>query len=50
MNGDGHRDGGDIQLFIDCVLAGTGSCDCADMDGGGVDVSDVAAFVTTLLG
>jgi hypothetical protein len=50
MNGDGPRDGADIQAFVNCVLTGNGPCACADMDGGGVHVSDVAAFVAALLG
>src|SRR5438552_3428564 len=39
MNHDGFIDGDDVQLFTDCVLAGTGSCGCADRAGGGVSAS-----------
>ena len=49
MNQDGHINGNDIQLFVNCVLTGTGSCGCADFDGGGVSTSDVLEFVTALL-
>ncbi|HUN80490.1 MAG TPA: hypothetical protein VMV81_03170 [Phycisphaerae bacterium] len=50
MNQDGRVNGADIQLFINCLIAGTGSCGCADLDGGGVGINDVAAMVTKLLG
>jgi hypothetical protein len=49
MNGDGLRDGRDIQLFVTCVLGG-GDCSCADVNQtNGVDLNDVAAFVADLL-
>ena len=49
MNGDGMRNGGDVQQFVNCVLVG-GSCSCADMNGvGGIEVGDVPAFVQQLL-
>ena len=49
MNGDGVKDGRDIQLFVSCVLAG-GSCACADADGmSGVTIDDLHVFVADLL-
>ncbi len=49
MNGDGARDGGDIQQFAACLLDG-GSCQCADVDGlSGVTIDDLGAFVSDLL-
>lgn len=49
MNGDGCRDGGDIQQFTTCIVAG-GACDCADIDGiPGMSAGDVALFVNGLL-
>jgi len=49
MNGDGKRDGADIQSFVLCLLDG-GSCQCADVDGmNGVDIDDTTAFVANLL-
>lgn len=49
MNGDGRRDGVDIQGFVDC-LANDGSCTCADADGvNGVTLADVMQFVDDLL-
>jgi len=50
MNQDGRVNGADIQLFVNCLIAGTGSCGCADLDGGGLGINDVAAMVTKLLG
>lgn len=50
MNLDGYVDGDDVQLFINCVMSGTGSCGCADLDGGAAGASDVPFFVTALLG
>lgn len=50
MNGDGQRNGGDIQIFVGCLLNG-GSCLCADVDGlSGVTLDDADAFVIDLLG
>src|SRR5262245_42145483 len=49
MNGDGRKDGLDIQRFVHCVILG-GSCACADVDVmNGVTVADAAAFVNKLL-
>jgi hypothetical protein len=49
MNGDGSRDGADIQQFVNCVIAG-GNCTCADVDGiGGITIEDVGVFVADLL-
>jgi len=49
MNGDGLRNGADIQNFAHC-FAGAGACNCADVnDIGGVNSADVSAFVTSLL-
>ena len=50
MNGDGKRNGADVQKFVQCVVAG-GNCSCADVDAaGGVTMSDVPVFVSDLLG
>lgn len=53
VNGDGLRDGADVQGFLSCVLAGPGipgGCDCADVDASSsVTVGDVTMFVGTLL-
>ena len=49
MNGDGKRDGRDVQQFLNCVLGG-GNCACADTDQtNGVTLSDVSVFVSDLL-
>ena len=49
MNGDGARDGADIQQFVACLIDG-GSCACADIDGmAGIDEADTTAFVSNLL-
>lgn len=49
LNGDGLRNGADIQKFTRCFTA-EGACFCADVDGlGGVDSADVSVFVTDLL-
>lgn len=49
MNGDGLRNGRDIQRFVHCLTAG-GSCACADVDAtSGVSISDIPVFVTDLL-
>ena len=49
MNGDGRRDGRDVQKFVSCILDG-GDCSCADIDGvNGVTTADVTQFVTNLL-
>ena len=50
MNLDGSVDGDDIQPFIDCLFGGGGAnCPCADLNGNGIDSSDVTAFVALLL-
>lgn len=50
MNLDGALDGLDIQGFIDCVVAGDGNCDCAQLDGAaGLDLGDVFSFVGELV-
>ncbi len=51
LNGDGLRDGLDVQGFVDCVTgSGDPNCGCADVDGVvGLDYGDVAAFVDKLL-
>ena len=49
MNHDGQVNGADIQSFLNCVLSGTGDCDCADMNGGGLDWGDIDIFVNTLI-
>jgi hypothetical protein len=49
LNGDGIKDGRDIQQFLSCVLA-SGNCPCADVDvANGVNLADVPVFVTNLL-
>jgi len=49
MNGDGKKDGRDVQKFVGCILAG-GDCSCADVDQtGGVNLADVTEFVSDLL-
>ncbi len=49
MNGDGLKDGQDIQPFTHCMIVG-GSCMCAEMDGTpGLTEADIAAFVFDLL-
>lgn len=51
LNGDGKKDGRDVQQFLNCVLSsGAGNCTCADIDGaGGVTLADVSPFVSDLL-
>ncbi len=50
LNGDGKRNGADVQLFVICLLAGTGNCVCADANqAGGVTPADVPTFVQQLL-
>jgi len=53
MNGDGVRDGLDIQGFAACYVAGPAvpaDCVCADMDLNGVfEVNDVVNFVSRML-
>ena len=49
LDGDGGKNGRDIQQFVGCLIAG-GSCSCADVDGiGGVDFGDVSVLVSDLL-
>jgi hypothetical protein len=49
VNGDGKRDGVDVQKFVDCLVAGEG-CSCADVDAiNGVTFDDVVVFVSDLL-
>jgi hypothetical protein len=49
LNGDGQKDGNDIQQFVGCTISG-GNCDCADTDlANGVSLADVPVFVTNLL-
>ena len=49
LNGDGFRNGADIQNFARC-FTGAGACICADVNGiGGVNSADVGVFVTDLL-
>jgi hypothetical protein len=50
LNGDGKRNGSDVQLFVACLLAGSGNCVCADADVmNGLSVADVPVFVGQLL-
>lgn len=49
MNGDGQRNGNDVQDFVACLTSG-GACTCADLDGvNSVTLNDVPIFVQTLL-
>jgi len=49
MNGDGTKDGADIQQFVGCLIAG-GNCSCADVNAmNGATVDDVPIFVADLL-
>ena len=49
LNGDGKKDGRDVQQFLACVLSG-GNCSCADVDqASGVTLADVPVFVNSLL-
>jgi hypothetical protein len=49
MNGDGQKDGGDIQQFVACILT-AGNCSCADLDlANGVTPDDTEIFVSGLL-
>jgi hypothetical protein len=49
MNGDGQKNGQDVQLFVQCQLVG-GTCSCADVDTvNGVTIDDVEIFVADLL-
>lgn len=49
MNGDGKKDGRDVQQFVSCVVSG-GNCSCADVDAmNGVNLTDVGMFVGDLL-
>ena len=54
INGDGNRDGRDIQRFVECatgIPSATASCRCADMDDNGdIDFGlDVYLFVSLLI-
>jgi len=50
LNGSGTVNGADIIKFAQCVAApATPGCECADINGGGIDATDVAPFVTGLL-
>lgn len=49
LNGDGKKDGGDIQLFVACIISG-GNCSCADVDQiNGIGLADVSTFASDLL-
>ena len=48
-NGDGARNGADIQHFVGCLVNDSG-CACADVDAiDGVTIDDVVVFVGDLL-
>ena len=48
MNGDGLRNGKDIQRFVGCLVGGA-SCFCADTNlSGAADTADIASFVNFL--
>ena len=49
MNGDGTKNGVDIQQFVLCLITDSG-CSCADVDAfKGVTIDDAAVFVSDLL-
>ena len=49
MNGDGQRNGKDLQQFVTCAVSG-GSCSCADMNGdSAVTATDITLLVNGLL-
>lgn len=49
MNGDGKKDGLDVQQFVSCITGGQ-NCACADVDqANGVTPADVSVFVNSLL-
>lgn len=48
-NGDGKKDGVDIQNFVACLTAST-NCSCVDLDGtAGATIDDVQFFVDDLI-
>lgn len=48
-NGDGQKNGLDIQFMVECVLFG-GSCPCAELDGAaGLTPADLQVFVSNLI-
>ena len=49
MNGDGLKNGRDVQQFVQCVVSPMDPCGCADMDGAGVTATDVQPFINGLL-
>lgn len=53
VNGDGLRDGADVEGFVACVLSGPeigGGCACADVDGNATATfGDVSMFVADLI-
>ncbi|HVP09685.1 MAG TPA: hypothetical protein VMV94_00690 [Phycisphaerae bacterium] len=50
LNNDGLLNGQDVQVFIDCMIAGGANCACADLyTDGRLDVQDIATFVSDLL-
>ncbi len=50
LSGDGERNGGDIQGFVNCLLGIGTNCVCAETDGqAGLDLQDVSVFVDNLL-
>jgi hypothetical protein len=50
LNGDGGRNGADVQGFVDCLVSTGTNCLCADIDGNGfLEFADVVLFVGELL-
>jgi len=50
LNGDGLRNGRDIQRFSDCLIAGGPNCACADVNTSGTaDAADITPFVQFLI-
>lgn len=50
LNGNGRRDGGDVQRFLECMFGSASECLGADIDGNGtLDSNDTSQFVVLLL-
>ena len=50
VNGDGLRNGNDVQAFVDCLHSAAADCNCAELDNiPGLDANDIPPFVAALL-
>lgn len=50
LTGDGAVDGGDVSMFVSCMLGEETDCTCADVNNAnGVNQNDIAPFVDLLL-